>query len=135
MRGLVRTATAFAEMRPEAAFWAPAELAALRTVRAYDELIIAPMHGFAGARDYYEAASCRPWLSRIALPTLMVHAEDDPMVPGRFVRAAFADASPTVTVALSPRGGHVAWIGGLSAADWQRTWAITRVIDFFARHV
>ncbi|HZU84202.1 MAG TPA: hypothetical protein VE987_14835, partial [Polyangiaceae bacterium] len=68
------------------------------------------------------------------LPTLVVHAEDDPMVPAGSVRRWLASAGPSVETAWTERGGHVGWFGGLSEASWVDTWAMQRVVSFLALH-
>src|SRR4029077_2015573 len=86
LQKLVRQATAFARMHPQRARYRVRSLLRLRTIRAYDSLVIAPMHGFGSAEDYYERASAGPFLGRIRIPTLLVHADDDPMVPPTTLR-------------------------------------------------
>ena len=61
-----------------------------RTFREFDECLTAPLHGFAGADDYYRRASALPYLARIAVPTLCLSSEDDPVLPGRRGRTARA---------------------------------------------
>ena len=130
VRNLVRQARAFALHHPTKAAYDVARLARVRQIREYDEQVIVPMHGFASPRDYYERASSAPHLSSIRVPTLMVHAEDDPMVPGRTVRARIHERSPAVQLAWSDVGGHVGWFAGLDEARWTRTWAMDRVLAF-----
>jgi predicted alpha/beta-fold hydrolase len=56
-------------------------LAAVRTVRQFDEYFTAPHFGFAGASDYYHRASAMRVIDRIAVPALIITAQDDPFVP------------------------------------------------------
>ncbi|APE32250.1 alpha/beta hydrolase [Halomonas aestuarii] len=92
----------------------PEGLAALDSLRAYDDAVTAPLHGFDGAEDYYRRASAGPLLAEVALPTLVLHADDDPfMPPALFER--FPTPSAAVRVELARRGGHVGfveWRGG-----------------------
>jgi predicted alpha/beta-fold hydrolase len=90
---------------------APAELARLRDFRTFDERVTAPLHGFGGAAHYYRAASCRPYLARIAVPTLIVHAADDPFLTAAAIPAAH-ELAPPVRLELSARGGHVGFVAG-----------------------
>lgn len=99
-----------------------AELAAsITTLREWDERIVAPRFGFAGAADYYRRMSARPVLGEIACPALIAWAPGDPMVPPP-VSAPPASSGPLVeTRALAP-GGHVGFPRrlGVEAAilDW-----------------
>jgi uncharacterized protein len=130
LRSLVRQATAFALFHPERARYDARALARLRTIRAYDAEVIAPMHGFASAEDYYERVSAGPLLECIRLPTLLVHAEDDPLVPAETVRSWLRAAPRALEQAWTRRGGHVGWFAGLSESSWVDTWAMQRALGF-----
>ncbi|MGH8127620.1 MAG: YheT family hydrolase [Gammaproteobacteria bacterium] len=82
----------------------------MHTLRDFDHLVTAPLHGYASADDYYAKASSLPSLRRIAVPTLIVNAIDDPLVP-RDSLPTPDDLSPTVTLELTRHGGHVGFIG------------------------
>ncbi len=62
------------------------EAASIRRLREWDDRIVAPRHGFAGAADYYARASVAPLLPRLRVPALLLAAERDPMVPAATVR-------------------------------------------------
>jgi predicted alpha/beta-fold hydrolase len=99
----------------------------LRTVRDFDELYTAPYGGFAGADDYYERASAVGFVPRIRVPTLVIQAQDDPLVPFAPLRCAGLSANPSVVAATPPHGGHVAFV---SADKEERFWAEGRLADF-----
>ena len=73
-------------------------------------------------------------LPDVRVPTLVVHADDDPVVPGESVTPWLRDASPAVKVAWSARGGHVGWFGGLGEGAWVNTWAMDRVVEHLRAH-
>jgi predicted alpha/beta-fold hydrolase len=131
--GLVDQARAFKHFHPRRALYEAAALRRMRTVREYDEAVIAPMHGFASAEDYYRRASSGFWLPSITVPTLILHADDDPLIPKPTVDPWLADASSSVTITRTDRGGHLGWVTGLSESSWVNTWAMERVIAFMAR--
>ena len=58
----------------------PTLLKNVRSVRDFDEHITARYMGFTGADDYYDKASSSHVLDRIAMPTLVIHSDDDPFV-------------------------------------------------------
>jgi hypothetical protein len=130
LRSLVANALAIKARAPERVRASPARLRALRTIRAYDDEVVAPMHGFAGARDYYERVSCGPWLDRVRAPTLCLHAADDPMVSAAAVRPFAARASSLVSFVETPHGGHV----GFSPGPGRAPWAIARALAFLRAH-
>ena len=87
------------------------ELRHLRTFRAFDDAVTAPLHGFADADDYYTRASSRPFLRRIRVPTLLLQAADDPfLTPDALPEES--ELAPAVTLELSARGGHVGFVAG-----------------------
>jgi uncharacterized protein len=130
LRKLLRQGREFARVHPGRASYDVSRLRRIRTIRAYDEEVIAPMHGFCDAHDYYVNASSGPGLADVRVPTLVVHAADDPMIPEVSVRRWLRDASPAVRVAWSERGGHVGWFAGVREKAWINTWAIDRVVSF-----
>lgn len=90
----------------------PLAVAAARRIRAiteWDERIVAPRHGFAGAADYYRRMSVAPRLARLAVPALLLNALADPMVPARGVQPALVDPPERLTVRFLEVGGHVAF--------------------------
>lgn len=77
----------------------------------FDDQVTAPMYGFENVHAYYNDSSSKPYLARIATPTLIIHAKDDPfMTPD--VIPSDEELSPMVTLELSEGGGHVGFIGG-----------------------
>lgn len=130
LRGLSNGARAFATQHPDLAHYRPRDVKRMSTFRHYDSTIIVPMHGFSDVDAYYAAASPGPWLDRIHVPTLLLHADDDPMVPGSTVRPWLAKASPSVRIELTPHGGHLGWVAGLDEASWITCWPLRRALAF-----
>jgi predicted alpha/beta-fold hydrolase len=83
-----------------------------RTMREFDESVTAPLHGFAGADDYYRRASAVGYLSRIRIPTLCISGADDPFFPAAALPAARAAASAQVEMLVTPWGGHTGFVTG-----------------------
>ena len=86
-------------------------VAQLKSIWAWDEIVTAPLHGFTDANDYYTRSSCYPFLASVSVPTLLVHAEDDPLVP-RSAIPLVHDQSKAITMECYPAGGHVAFVAG-----------------------
>ncbi|MGB5267541.1 MAG: alpha/beta fold hydrolase, partial [Polyangiales bacterium] len=76
------------------------------TIEQWDERVIAPRHGFAGAEDYWAKTSACHVLGDIETPTLFIAAEHDPMVPIDTVRPWLQNATRLRRI-VTPRGGHV----------------------------
>lgn len=85
------------------------ELASLKDFYAFDDAVTAPLNGFASAQDYYDTCSSRRFMHRIKLPTLVVHAKDDPFMSAEVIPTD-QELSPSVRLELSDHGGHVAFI-------------------------
>jgi predicted alpha/beta-fold hydrolase len=88
-----------------------------RTFWDFDDVATGPLHGFAGAEDYYTRSSSLNFLGRIRTPALCLSAEDDPFLPVSVLAQAAAAASPAVTFVTTRRGGHIGFVSG--SAPWR----------------
>ena len=105
LRNLLEIYAAVAATRPVPV---PIEVAGRFTrLRQYDDLVVAPRWGFAGADDYYARAAVAPALKSLAVPALLVAVESDPMVPAQAVRPAVEAAGDSLEVRWVANGGHV----------------------------
>ena len=95
-----------------------AALESARNVLEFDEVFTAPRNGFDGAADYYRRCSGAQFLPEVGVPTLVIHALDDPWIPGAAYRAFDWDSAPDVTPLLPASGGHVGFHGRGSALRW-----------------
>ncbi len=101
-----------------------------RRLRDFDGLVTAPRSGFASVDDYYTQASPGPRLIDIRIPTLILAAADDPIVPGEpLTESAHSDA---VQVVLTRHGGHLGYIGR-ARTDPDHRWMDWRVVAW-VRH-
>ena len=80
------------------------------SLREFDDRITAHFSGFSSADDYYFRAASARVLSSIAIPTLILHALDDP-----FIRLSSASheallANPYITLLEPAHGGHCAFL-------------------------
>lgn len=108
-----------------------AQIRRCRSFRAFDDHVTAPLHGFAGVDDYWARASAKPWLSRIARPTLVLNAGNDPFLPAQALPGP-EQASAAVTLEYPASGGHVGFVSG--AFPGHLDWLPHRLLDFFATH-
>jgi uncharacterized protein len=100
------------------------------TLWQFDDAFTAPVHGFAGADDYWTRASAKPWLRDVALPTLVLNARNDPFVPA----ASLPDAqqvSAAVTLEQPDEGGHAGF--ATSPFPGHTQWLARRATTFFAQ--
>ena len=101
-----------------------------RTFREFDDAATAPLHGFADAAEYYHLSSSARFLEAIRVPTLLLHAEDDPFLPPHALPRDAIARNPHLVPVITPRGGHVGFIGG---PPWTpRFWAEAEAARFLA---
>ena len=81
------------------------------TLYEFDDVFTAPLHGFAGTRDYWARASSQPHLRRITVPALILNARNDPFVPGDALPGV-NEVSACVTLWQPVDGGHVGFPAG-----------------------
>ena len=105
-----------------------AAVAGARSLYEFDNLVTAPLHGYRDTDDYWTRASSKPELSRIALPTLIVHARNDPFLPGAHLPSA-AEVSPQVRLEYPEHGGHVGFVSGTFPGNLD--WLPARLLAFF----
>src|SRR5262249_16240016 len=95
-----------------------ATIAAARSIYEFDDRITAPINGFSGAEEYYAFCSSRRFLAAIATPTLIIHALDDPWIPGWAYQTVAWEANPNRVPLISRAGGHVGFHGVGSWTPW-----------------
>ncbi len=76
----------------------------------FDDLITAPLHGFQNAHDYYHQCSGLQKLDQISIPTLIIHAADDPFMTDAVIPRG--QLNPLIDYQLYQHGGHVGFVSG-----------------------
>jgi predicted alpha/beta-fold hydrolase len=104
-----------------------ARLAKIRTIRDFDEHVTAPLHGFAGAEDYWSRASSLPHLTNIRVPALLLNALNDPLLDTPSFPTAAALETIGFHLETPAHGGHVGFPD--FRPDWQ-PWHERRVLEF-----
>lgn len=99
-----------------------------RTLRDFDDVYTAPMHGYKHALDYWTKASSKPLLTHIQIPTLVLNALNDPFVPQASLPQP-NDCSDKVLLHQPEQGGHVGFTTG--AFPGNINWLPTRIARFF----
>jgi hypothetical protein len=84
---------------------------AARDLRDFDEIFTGPLHGFAGADDYYARSSAKAQLHRIRIPALVLNARNDPFLPASALPRP-DEVGPCVTLWQPAHGGHVGFADG-----------------------
>ena len=84
-----------------------AEARRIRKIREWDNRIVAPRYGFENAEHYYQSVSAAPWLPKLTLPSLLLYARHDPVVPAHAVERALEKCVSGTEVHWVERGGHM----------------------------
>jgi uncharacterized protein len=105
-------------------------LPGVRTIRDFDEEFTSLASGFADAADYYYRSSSVRVVENIHIPTLIIHAHDDPFIPFESLRHSAFSENPYILLIDTERGGHVAFVSSGRGED--RFWAENRAVEFFA---
>lgn len=105
-------------------------LPAIRTIRDFDEEFTSLAYGFANADDYYYRASSIRVADGIRIPSLIIHAQDDPFIPFEPLRQKAFSENPYILLIAPERGGHVGFISS-GAKGEDRFWAENRAVQFF----
>ncbi len=77
----------------------------------YDDQVIAKLYDFANVDDYYQRSSSRQFIPSITIPTLIIQAQDDPFMTSDVIPEE-SELSSSVSLEITPRGGHVGFIAG-----------------------
>ncbi len=101
---------------------------AATTLRAFDNEVTAPLHGYRDTDDYWTRASAKPGLIDVALPALVLNALNDPFLPASALPRR-DQVSAAVTLDFPAHGGHVGFCSGTFPGHGE--WLSRRVFHFF----
>lgn len=126
----------FRRMRIKAKFFPDnfdvSRLRGIASLRDFDDRVTAYYCGYTGADDYYARASATNVIDRIAVPTVILHAANDPFVRMRPETLERIARNPNISYIESPDGGHCAFVGARNDGDDGR-WAEREVVEFARR--
>ncbi len=98
------------------------------TLYEFDDIVTAPLHGFASAADYWRRSSSKPWLGGIRVPTLLINARNDPFMPDG-VLPEKQQISSAVELEYTCEGGHVGFV--TAPFPGCLDWLPQRLLHFF----
>jgi len=100
----------------------------------FDDRITARYGGFTGADDYYEKCSSGTVVDRIAVPTLIIHALNDPfIIMSQSTRKAVLN-NPNIMFLETAHGGHCAFLAE-SKSVHSGFWAESTLADYFNQFI
>jgi predicted alpha/beta-fold hydrolase len=113
----------------------PQRATGVYSIRSFDERITALYSGFQSAQDYYDRASASRVLDRIATPTLILHACDDPFIRLEPRTRALIAANPNITLLETEHGGHCAFLAPPDPSNGDDGyWAENTALRFLLDH-
>lgn len=127
MRSLRRRIRTKQRLYPE--IYDTTDLHQVRTIREFDDRYTAVDGGYLNVDDYYERASSLPLIRHIRVPTLIIHAQDDPFIPFESFRDPQLRDNPFVLLLTPAKGGHVGFISNSREGEG-RFWAENRAVEF-----
>src|SRR5579859_4842079 len=102
------------------------------SIREFDDVITARYCGFSGADDYYHRAAAARVIDKIAVPTQMHHAADDPFIRLLTETRDKIKSNPHITFIETVHGGHCAFLAQPNGYDGR--WAERQIVHFFRHH-
>ena len=109
------------------------EVKNIKSLYEFDDKVTAPLHGFKDAMDYYSKSSSQQYLDNVLVPTLLIHAKDDPFTSNDFELSS-NELSNSITLEFTKCGGHVGFVSGYF--PWKaRYWLEERVLGFISQQL
>ena len=100
-----------------------------RTLFDFDDRFTATHGGYPDALAYYQHASSQSRIPHITVPTLILTAQDDPLVPVAMFHEQRVHWPESVQLAITRGGGHLGYVGS-SHGDPDTRWLDWRVVEF-----
>ncbi|MCF6250806.1 MAG: hydrolase [Methylococcaceae bacterium] len=109
------------------------DLSEIKSFWQYDGQVVAKLHGYKSAEDYYQKSSSRSFLKTIAIPTLLIQSQDDPFM-SKDVIPGHNELSAMVCLELTQGGGHVGFVGGINPFK-PEYWLEQRIPEFLQQQL
>jgi len=113
LRGRVRR-----KSRTSPELYSTAGLDEVRSIWEFDDRFTAPLFGFGTAANYYATQSAQNFLEQIRIPTLVITAEDDPLVPFEVYQRDVFRTNPALTLLATQHGGHLGFLSRIRPRFW-----------------
>ncbi|MGC1421419.1 MAG: alpha/beta fold hydrolase [Terracidiphilus sp.] len=131
LRGLMRRFRRKAALFPH--IYVTDGVGTIRSLRQFDDKIVARYCGFRDADDYYYRAASARVVDKIEVPTLIIRALDDPFVRMLPETRAALIANPNILLVETQHGGHCAYLSRDRGDDIH--WAEASIIRYLMRFV
>lgn len=105
----------------------------VKTIWEFDDRFTAPLFGFGTAANYYATQSAINYLDAIRIPTLVIAAKDDPLVPFEIYRHSAFQNNPALTLIAPEHGGHLGFLSRHKPRFWLDRVALDWIGSYEAR--
>ncbi|MBD2700051.1 alpha/beta fold hydrolase [Spirosoma sp. BT702] len=99
--------------------------------RDFDEFFSAPINNYRDADDFYAQASAVNYMSGIAVPALLLNAQNDPLLSTECSPAWLAETHKSIFLETPRTGGHV----GFQVSRDEHTYSERRALSFVREHI
>jgi len=103
------------------------DLEQIQSIEDFDNAFTSPLWGFQDALDYYRKCSCNQFVPEIRLPTLIVNAQNDPILHPDFHPVEQCHQHKCVYLELPPEGGHLGFVCDCLHLN---LWSEQRTVEF-----
>ncbi len=94
------------------------KLDGVKSVYQFDDQFTALTFGFGTADNYYATQSSKQFLDRIRIPTLLVQAKDDPLIPFEVYDHPAFSQNPFLRLLAVEHGGHLGFVAKGKPRFW-----------------
>jgi len=103
----------------------------INSIRTFDQYMVIDYYGFPSVSEYYQKTSGLYLLDALALPYLIVYAEDDPLFDPQIIPELKqrTESNPNACLILTKQGGHVSHISTPTAQE-DEFWGLNRLLEF-----
>ncbi len=112
--------------------WDLETMRSMKTISQFDDYYTARDGGYRDGADYYDRAGARHVLSRIAIPTLIITAQDDPFIPYSLFTRPELSENQSISLLAPRHGGHCGFFHGRQTGE-DAYWAENRIVEFVSR--
>jgi len=109
--------------------WDVTGLDRITRISEFDDRYTAPDGGYLNSADYYDRAGARHVINSIAVPTLLLTAQDDPFIPYSIFALPGIERNSKIRLVAPRHGGHCGFFQRSSNGE-DAYWAENRIVDF-----
>lgn len=101
--------------------------------RHIEKQFTVPVFGFKSSKDYWLKASCKPYLTKIKLPSLLINSKDDSFLSRECYPVEEAKKSSFFHFMETKYGGHVGFMSSFKTEE--NNWIEKQIVQFIKEKV